>query len=249
MPDPKVYVFWDNSNIFIEGQKLADDKDGPGERWAFRISFENLYKLACAARPIGGGVVAGSIPPEHEEVWRRFQSATPELEFEIQERGAISGREQGVDYALQTAMLRTLTDNDQPQIAVLLTGDGQGYDKQNGFHADLERMNKKGWAIEVLAWERSCNRGLKDYATSVGVFVPLETFYESITFISGGRTAKPLNLVRRSKASPKRSQEPMPTLTEEQIRKQMIKAKRRRKWQKRTQRAAQRASRKKRKGK
>ena len=53
----------------------------------------------------------------------------------------MQGREQGVDQALQTAMLRDAFDyNGNPGIAVMLTGDGSGFDDGVGFHADLERM-------------------------------------------------------------------------------------------------------------
>ena len=64
--------------------------------------------------------------------------------------GAIGGgREQGVDQALQTAMLRDLSDNNgDPGTAVLISGDGAGFDDGCGFHADLERMHRKGWKLK-----------------------------------------------------------------------------------------------------
>jgi hypothetical protein len=46
-------------------------------------------------------------------------------------------------------MLRALADASDPQIAVLLTGDGQGFEEGAGFHADLERMYQKGWGRGV----------------------------------------------------------------------------------------------------
>ena len=65
----------------------------------------------------------------------------------------------------------------------------------------LERMHKKGWGVEVLAWERTCNPRLKEWANKIGVFVPLENFYDAITFTeddSGAlRRAKPLDLSKR----------------------------------------------------
>jgi hypothetical protein len=99
-------------------------------------------------------------------------------------------------------MLRKALDyNGTPGIAVMLTGDGAGFLDGVGFHADLERMRKKGWGVEVLAWERTCNPRLKEWADKIGVFVSLENFYDAITFTeddSGAlRRAKPLDLSKR----------------------------------------------------
>jgi len=80
-------------------------------------------------------------------------------------------------------MLRAISDNSEPQIAVRLTGDGAGYDDGVGFHADIERMYAAGWGIEVLSWERSCRRTLRDWASTKGAFVKLDNYYNSITFL------------------------------------------------------------------
>ncbi len=72
--------------------------------------------------------------------------------------------------------------NKDPGVVCLLTGDGKGFADGVGFHADLERMYKKGWGMELLAWEKSCNHKMRDWAKGVGVFVPLEDFYQEITF-------------------------------------------------------------------
>jgi hypothetical protein len=43
-------------------------------------------------------------------------------------------------------------------------------------------MHRKGWGVEVLAWERTCNPRLRQWAEKIGVFVPLEDYYETVTF-------------------------------------------------------------------
>ena len=108
-----------------------------------------------------------------------------------------------MDETLQAHMLRAGMDNlDGPGIAVLLTGDGEGLSRGVGFHADMERLYKNGWGIEVLAWDVSCNRELKEWAKEVGVYVPLEDYYEAVTFVEGGRMVDRLNWTRRPKARP-----------------------------------------------
>src|SRR6202021_2945039 len=97
-------------------------------------------------------------------------------------------------------MVRSLVDEPTPQIAVLLTGDGRGYADGVGFHADLERLHNKGWAIEVLSWEDTCAKALKLWAAQVGCFIKLNDYAESIVFEQGVTNAKPLNMRRRPTA-------------------------------------------------
>lgn len=164
------------------------------ESRAIRIHFDNLYALAKGSRPIHTALCVGTVPPEIEKIWSRLRSAG--VVVELFERGQDSGREQGADQCLQVHMLRAALDH-PPGIAVLVTGDGAGYENGVGFHADLERLHKRGWGIEVISWEHSCNKRLRNWAEKVGVFISLEKFYEQVTFVQNGRSASPLNLKRR----------------------------------------------------
>ncbi len=201
--EKKVYIFWDNSNIFISAKKYAGDSSEWQDKNNVRIDFASLFRLASAGRVIGGGSIVGSIPPEQRRLWDSFENTIKDepINFKLLERGGVTGTEQGVDDSIQVHMLRYLSDEETPQIAVLMTGDGKGYFEGTGFHADLERMQKRGWGIEVLAWDLSCKKTLKDWAKNVGVFIPLEDYYYSITFIQGVRRCKSLNLTTRPRAS------------------------------------------------
>jgi hypothetical protein len=101
-------------------------------------------------------------------------------------------------------MLRALFDS-PPEVAVLMTGDGGGYDRRRGFLADLARMADRGWGVETLAWDLTCNARLKTWSLANGVFIRLEDYYESVTFLEGHRRlSRPLSLKRRPLAAPKR---------------------------------------------
>ena len=196
----KVFVFWDNSNIFISAKTVAAEREGGDAAYHVRIQFDNLLRLAVADRRLEYAVAVGSVPPPLRHVWNRLEQAG--VTVELFERGGLSSREQAVDQALQNHMLRKALDyNGVPGIAVMLTGDGAGFLDGVGFHADLERMHKKGWGVEVLAWERTCNPRLRQWAEKIGVFVPLEDYYEAVTFTeddSGAlRRANALDLTKR----------------------------------------------------
>ncbi len=198
MSDPKVHLFIDNSNIFISAKDEAHNREGRAARTQIRLHFQSLLDLALAERELGKVFVVGSIPPEQRAMWDSLERATG-VKPELYERGGVTGGEQGLDQCLQVHMLRAMSDHvDEPQIVVLMTGDGAGYDDGVGFHADMERMHKAGWGIEVVSWKNNCKRVLREWATAKGVFVPLDDYYDSITFLEGGRFVKPLDLSKRT---------------------------------------------------
>lgn len=186
----KVFIYWDNSNIYISAQEIAAEREGGDARYRMRLHFRNLLRLASVDRPIQHALAAGSVPPELRHVWNRLENEG--VEVRLHERGA-HGREIGVDQVLQTSMLRAMADhNGDPGIVALLTGDGAGFVDGAGFHADLERMHRKGWRIEVLSWAHSCNRRMREWATENGKFINLDDFYDSVTFLEPAQPGRPL---------------------------------------------------------
>ena len=206
-----VFIYWDNSNIYHEAQRLAEELEGtPGARYLVRIHLENLLRLAHAGRSVERAVAAGSIPPELRQLWNRMENH--DIEVKLFDRGGRGQGEQEVpDSWLQLCMLEDGLDyNGNPGVVVLLTGDGAGYSQGQGFHSTLERLHRRGWLVEVLSWRHSCNRGMREWAETNGVFVPLDDYYEAITFrepsrpgyeFAARRDEAPLDLAQRPMAS------------------------------------------------
>lgn len=193
----RVFIYWDNSNIFISAQQVAADREGDSARYRVRLHFRHMLELASAGREIEHAIAVGSIPPEMRHVWNRLENEG--VMVQLLERGALEGREQGVDQSLQTAMLRDAFDhNGNPGIAVLLTGDGSGFADGVGFHSDLQRMRSRGWQVEVLSWRHSCNRRMREWAEEEGVFIALDDFYDSITFLEPPAPGEPVASPRYS---------------------------------------------------
>ena len=203
----RVFVYWDNSNIFHEAQRLAEDRgEGPGARHRVRIHFDNMLRLAHADRPMEKALAAGSVPPEMRQLWNRLEGAG--VEASLFDRG----KQETPDWMLQLQMLRDALDNNgDPGVVALLTGDGAGYIEGAGFHSTLERMHRRGWRLEILSWAHSANRRMRRWAEANGLFVALDDHYDAITFmnpsrpgfeLAQGRDAAELDLSRRAVSPP-----------------------------------------------
>lgn len=185
-----MYLFWDNSNIHYSGLNAVFPIMEPGKtRELYRTYFKNLFELVRNGRHIEGAYAAGSVPPPSDDLWVYLEGLG--IDMTLLDK-TVDGKEQdSVDMSLQTNMFRVAFDN-SPNTMVLLTGDGSGGALGKGFLADLKRIHKHGWKIEVYAWETTCNRYLKEFAEQNGTFVSLEKYYYSITFLKGERVASPL---------------------------------------------------------
>ena len=179
-----VFVYLDNSNIFYAAQDLAEIRNGSlNARYRVRIHFENLLRLAHADRPLEKALAAGSIPPPLSMLWEHLGRTGVVVNlYDLGEPGR--GEQQHPDLWLQTRMLADMADYiDNPGIVVLLTGDGAGYNEGHGFHRTLERMHRLGWRVEALSWEHSCNMRMRQWVEANGAFVPLDDYYDAITYM------------------------------------------------------------------
>lgn len=176
-------MFWDNSNLFARAQDTFEDKDGeglePGHRFDARLNFRALFEFAACGRTVEKAVAVGSIPPGLAALWERLGKVG--LVVGLQERGAESGREQGVDEALKVEMMNSVLDRDRPAVAVLLSGDG-------GFRDTLDRMLKHGWGVEVLCFSKGFSTRLQQIARGSGgrgKYVKLDGWYKQLVYLQG----------------------------------------------------------------
>ncbi len=186
----KVFIYWNNSNIFIEAQRLAEEREeGPDARFRVRIHFDNLMRLAHADRPVEKAFAVGSAPPEMEQLWNRMESNG--IKVELFDRGnSRRGEQEMPDRLLQLRMLQDALDYDgDPGTVVLLKGDGAGYTEGAGFQSELERMHRRGWQVEILSWAHSCNQRMRRWVEENGAFVALDDFFDSVAFLEPSRSA------------------------------------------------------------
>jgi hypothetical protein len=190
-----VSIFWDCSNTFYPAREVARDREGPIVARDVRLQFDAVFELARAGRPVVSGMCVGSTSFGNPRVEAKLRSVGIDVEF--YERGNQTGTEQAVDQALQVHMLRTLVDR-PPGIAVLLTGDGAGDYAGRGYFADLKRMHRGGWDVEVISWRGACHGGMREWAEEYGHFIALDDYYEYVTFLENLRMARKLPPQSRS---------------------------------------------------
>jgi hypothetical protein len=166
MAKESVSLFWDNSNIWLVGRSVCRLKE-PGDEFAFRIHFANLFNYVGDGRTVNYAFVAGSVPPSSDPLWKRFKDLG--IKIEKQERG-VGGGEIAVDEAVQLAIAHRLLDINTPETIVLLTGDGAGYNEGKGFITSLERAVKRGCKVEVASWDGGVNRRLRKFAETQGKY-------------------------------------------------------------------------------
>lgn len=147
-----------------------------------------MFDFAVENRTVDYAYLSGSIPPNNDSLWQRFEDLG--VDVERQERGVTSGNEIAVDEAIQLSMANRILDADKPGTIVLLTGDGNGYTEGKGFIKQLERAKKHGWEIEVISWDKGCNKHLQSFAKENGKYRSIEPVYENVSFIVNKRWAR-----------------------------------------------------------
>lgn len=181
-----MYIFWDNSNIHISGLSVMEDREPNQQRELFRTNFNNLFDLVRNGRYVDAAYLSGSIPPPNNGIWSYL--ANMGIQLQLLNKTAEGTEQESVDMSLQTMMLRTAIDNiNSPSTIAVLTGDGAGKQLGEGFLTDLRRIKNMGWDIEVYAWEKTCNRFLKEFVSENGKFIALEKYYDAITFLKEDR--------------------------------------------------------------
>lgn len=185
----KVFIIWDNSNIHYGGlNQVFPHKEASADKEKYRTNFLNLLNLVTNNREIGQVYFVGSTPPKSDSIWDYLRSIgiIPQTIPR-----ATDGEWDTTDHLLQNHLLR-LGYSPTPETVALLSGDGAGIKKDEGFFADLKRLASRGWNVEVYSWEETCHGDLMRYAQEVGRYINLTQHYYQITFLEGGRKSSPL---------------------------------------------------------
>ena len=164
----RVYLFIDDSNIFIEGQRTAENRE-PGDasaRYRFRIDYGHLLEWITEGRTLADVYLVGSRPPEVDSFWKILPSKgiRPKI-FDRQ-----GGREKGVDHDLVAEMVEASVREIQDDgVIALVAGDGD-------YRSTLDRLNGKGWGLEVYFWSSGCSALIRNTSWYINLDPHFRTF-------------------------------------------------------------------------
>ena len=170
-----LHLFIDNSNVFIEGQRVARETFHFDDQLVlrFRVNYGGLLDFVRQDRKLEEAVLVGSRPPPNDALWNRL--AQLGIEPRIFDRSIFTGREKRVDAELTNAIRDTLEDNDEPGTIALVAGD-------QDFVPTLERCLKREWNVELNFWAQASS-SLKELPEVR--FTDLAMGFEKVTFVEG----------------------------------------------------------------
>jgi len=167
-----LHLFIDNSNIFIEAQRVAREKYFFDDELVVRvrISYGGLLEKVRNGRKLMETVLVGSRPPQNDLLWDKLRKlgVTPR----IFDRNTFSGKEKGVDAELSNSMRDTLEDNKETGTIAIIAGD-------RDYVPTLQRCLKKGWNVELYFWSQASAELKKMEGI---IFFNLDDFFHEITF-------------------------------------------------------------------
>lgn len=175
-------IYVDNSNVFIEGQRVAaiengfaltiDDAMRTGTLdYTYRLDFGKLYEFVSknGDRDVKRAMLFGSRPPPNDSLWEIAKSAG--FEPVIEDRNQ-SNREKKIDTGIVAAMVEhsyELADQAKDRF-VLVAGDGD-------YVPAVKRLVNRGFTVDVLFWEHA-SRELKQVCSN---FVAMDSHFQKLS--------------------------------------------------------------------
>jgi len=136
-----VYLFIDNSNVYIQGKKVTARREDVNEHLV-QIDYGKLVETAQDGRRMGAvPVVVGSIPPPKDTIWAKLRNLG--YSVTVFERNFLN-REKEVDSEVSLRISDTIHSY-VPGTVVLIAGDGD-------YGPIFRRVLDKNWRIEIWFW-------------------------------------------------------------------------------------------------
>jgi uncharacterized LabA/DUF88 family protein len=168
------WIYVDNSNVFIEGQRVSAVQRGMAKTiWdaldskildpSYRLSFGKLYSFVAGGNQANTAraVLFGSRPPQNDAIWQLAENAGFEVIVEDRNR---NNKEKKIDTGIVAIMSRDAYRNAKSgDVFTLVAGD-------NDYVPAVDMLRKDGFQIDVVFW-RHAGGDLKQAASN---FVPLD---------------------------------------------------------------------------
>ena len=180
-PSSPIWIFVDNSNIWIGAKKLASKVKGFKSLTDHRVRLNigNLTDVVAKSREVKTGVLYGSEPPQIDSVWDKIREYKG-WSVKTKKKSFLTHKEKEVDAQLLvdvTEVACTTPVNDRGTV-VLITGDA------DMCPAVEKIISYEGWKVEIYMWEDSLSDRLKKLSRqNVNVICePLDNRMKEVVF-------------------------------------------------------------------
>lgn len=178
-----LFVYVDNSNIWIEGMRVSAVRKGlaasaadamekhiTDQTWSY--DFGKLYEAICPdTAQIGRSALFGSRPPPNDSLWdmardQGFEVTTFDRSY--------NNTEKEVDVAISTLLMEDSYEHMKPargDRAVLISGD-------RDYSPTVRSLARRGLPTTVVFWEHATARSLREVADD---YVALDSLFDHLS--------------------------------------------------------------------
>lgn len=169
-------LYLDNSNVFIEGQRVSAARERKGKSLTqdfdreYRLDFGKLIEITCGFyADLGKLKFYGSEPPPTDSVWKAAKQHG--FENKIFQRSKYN-KEKMVDTQLTVDLMKDIYTTLKPDTdrIIIVAGDAD-------FVPAIQAAREKGFYVKVAFWEQA-SRAIKEAASE---FMPLNGHLTDLT--------------------------------------------------------------------
>ena len=152
---PKVWIYVDDSNLWISGKKAYAEvhKLSTSEDPRARFDIGQLNEVVAEKREVGGRILYGSEPPEVDTVWTKVKQHG--WEVDIKQKSYHTGKEKQVDVQL-VADVVSLVNQKKGGTVIIVSGDSD-------YIPAINEALDRGWQVEVWSWEKALSANIREH--------------------------------------------------------------------------------------
>ena len=156
--DGHVFIYVDDSNMWIEAKKLAAKQSNLKcvEDPRLRLDIGRMADVVASGREVAWGILYGSEPPPIDTVWEKIRERG--WKVVTTKRSRFTNKEKQVDHQMVADMTALVSDRSVAKGKILIvSGDA------DVIPAIREGLRKK-WSFEIWMWESGISNALKHLA-------------------------------------------------------------------------------------
>ena len=194
-PRHDVWIFADNSNIWIEAMKHASKAKGfiPEKDHRVRIDIGRLTDVVAAGREVKEATLYGSVPPPVDTVWNKIRQYK-HWRVETKERSGVTGKEKEIDTQLVADVTEVAckTPAHLRGTIIIISGDRDMCPAVEKILGENGQGSSICWKVEIYVWSKAQTliQRLQGFGKKHAQCHYLDDHMEKVTFLNRQRSEK-----------------------------------------------------------